>query len=974
MHDETALRSHRAPRQGAPAARIVGRLASLLVLAACSARRPGGSLAAQQPARDSSAAAPGGTPVAMPGNAAGATAIPAHTDTTGGAPTTHMHERTAPTAHAARRRGPIAIDGRLDETAWADATPITTFRQTQPLEGPPATQRTEVRVLFDDEAIYVGARMYDSLGGRGVHTRLARRDDQLDLDNGGSSQLTSDKLTVTLDPYHDHLTRAVFEINPSGVTGDALGAGGSNLDPSWDPVWQGAARVDSLGWTAEIRIPFSQLRFARDSGIAWGLQLVRVIDRLNERDQWSFYRKAEAGGPSRFGHLEGIAIHGRPRDVELLPYALVSDEANGNFRGDPANPVNRVKPRVGADVRYQLTNGLTLDATVNPDFGQVELDPAVINLSAYETFYPEKRPFFVSGASAFDYGGFSCFFCSNTSSLGLFYSRRIGRVPELANYLENLSTTTTSDVPANTQILGAAKVTGRTSGGLTVGLLDAVTNEERASWSDSAGAVHHLSVEPASNYLVARAKQDIASGATVIGGMVTSTLRDLDAPLLRDSLHTHAEAAGVDFVTTWDTRNYSLMGSGALSDVGGSAQAIGLTERSSAHYFQRPDRRHTGGGFFGDRFDTTATSLRGYAGYLRLAKDNGNWIWEVQENLRSPGFEVNDLAFQRTADYQQVIANLQRQWTVPGSWYRGIYALIGSQRSYDFDGDLIQQQYQTYFEWDWLNFWSLRLFAIHRPSALDPAIARGGPTFKSHGYNDAFVGLSTDSRRVVVVNLNVEGNTGINDPSQEINPQVTVLVKPASFLTVSLSPTLDAYRTGQQYDTTLAAAPGDSASPRVYFGNRYILASLVQTTLSVEARINMALTPKLTFSLYAQPLLASGHYYAFKEFDHTRQLHKTVDPSTTLTDGTIALTPAGSSTTYQLPSPDFNVRSLRGNAVLRWEYLPGSTLYLVWQQVRANDTLDGPPATFALNRDRLALFRSTPDDTFILKVSYWIGH
>ena len=885
------------------------------------------------------------------------------------------HRVPVPEATAARREGPITIDGRLDEPAWAAATPITTFQQVQPLEGPPATQRTEVRILYDDEAIYIGARMYDSLGRRGVRTRLARRDDQLDLDNSPPSQITSDKLTIILDPYHDHLTRAVFEINPSGVTGDALGAGGSNLDPSWDPIWQHAAHIDSAGWTAELRIPYSQLRFSRDTGQTWGLQIMRLIDRLNERDQWAFYRKKDAAGPSRYGHLTGIVVHSRPRQSEFLPYALVQREDNGNNIGDPVDPIHKVTVRAGADIKELLTSNFTLDATIDPDFGQVELDPAVINLSAFETFFPEKRPFFVSGSGAFDYGGSNCMFCSNFSSLSLFYSRRIGRTPALGNYEENLSSTINSYVPTSTQILGAAKITGRTRGGMTLGILDALTNEERAAIQDTSGHVTHLTVEPASNYLVARAKQDFGQGATEVGGMFTSTIRRLDSDLLRDSLHTHAEAAGVDFLTTWDSRNYSLMGSAAVSDVAGSHQAILLTEQSSAHYFQRPDRRHTTGGLFDDRYDSTASSLRGYGGYLRIGKDNGDWLWEAQTNFRSPGFEVNDLAFQQHASYETFIANIGRQWTVPHSWYRDITVLAGTQRTFDFDGDLTGVQYQAFESIDFLNFWNLRAFIIHRPSTLNDQLARGGPVFKAHGLNDAFVYLSTDSRKLAVLTVSVEGNTGTDQYEQEINPQVTLLVKPSSFASISIAPTFDQYRIQQQYDTTIAAT--DSGAARVYYGNRYIFASINQTTFAVETRINLTFTPTLTFSLYAQPLLASGHYYNFNEFNHTRQLAHTVDPVQSRDaygNTTICPTGCGSGQeSYFLPNPDFNTRSLRGNAVLRWEWRPGSTIYLVWQQLRDNTSVFGPNGDFALGRDRAALFRTTPDNTFIVKVSYWIG-
>jgi uncharacterized protein DUF5916/cellulose/xylan binding protein with CBM9 domain len=891
---------------------------------------------------------------------------------------TSAHRVAVPEARAVPRVGDITIDGRLDEPAWSAAPPVTTFYQVQPREGPPATQRTEIRFLYDADALYVGARMYDSLGARGVRTRLARRDDQLDLDNVAPSPITSDKLTITLDPYHDHLTRAVFEINPSGVIGDALGAGGSTLDPSWDPVWQHAAQIDSLGWTAELRIPFSQLRFSRDTAQVWGLQIARLTDRLNERDQWAFYHKNEASGAVRFGHLTGIVVHDRPHQSEILPYALAQDEANGNNHGDPVNAVNQPTARVGADVKYLLTSNLTLDATINPDFGQVELDSAVVNLTAFETFFPEKRPFFVSGAGAFDYGSLNCNFCSNFAALSLFYSRRIGRFPELGDYVVNLGSTQTSFVPPSTQILGAAKITGRTRSGYTIGFLDALTNQENARIQDTLGRVSHAAVEPLSNYLVARVKRDFGQGATVIGGMVTSTVRRLDTDLLRDSLRHDAEAAGTDFITTWDDRNYSLTGNLAFSAVGGGTHAILLTQQSSARYFQRPDRRHTTGGLFDNRYDSTATSLRGYGGYLRLGKDNGDWLWEGIANLRSPGFEVNDLAFEQHASYQQFVANIARQWTVPHSWYRDIYTTAGTERTYNYDGDLTLVQYHGFFMIDWPNYWSTKGFFIHRPTSLDDQLARGGPVFKRRGLNDLLAAVSTDSRRPVVLALSAEGSTGLDEPEHEITPTVNVLIKPSPFASISIAPTLDILRTQQQYDTTIAVAPAAVNAPRVFFGKRYVFASLHETTLSASVRLQWLFSPTLGFSLYAQPLLASAHYYNFREFNRTRQLYTTVDPYVRDAAGNYTVCPTGcgfgrGEESYDIGNPDFNTRSLRANAVLRWEWRRGSTLYLVWQQLRENDTVFGIDGNFALVRDRAALFRSIPDDTFIVKVSYWLG-
>jgi len=888
----------------------------------------------------------------------------------------YVHATPPPEVRAARLRGEITLDGRLDEPAWQTATPVTTFRQTQPAEGPPGTQRTEIRFLYDDDALYIGARMYDSLGARGVHTRLARRDDLLDPDCGPNSQITSDKLTITLDPYHDHLTRDVFEVNPSGVIGDQYAVGQNCLDPSWDPIWQVATRIDSLGWTAEMRIPFSQLRFSKDSNQTWGLQIVRVIDRLNERDQWAFYTRNEASGASRYGHLTVLVVDHRPGQLELLPYTLAQEEATSLNHGNPIDPVNRQQFRAGGDLKYLLTSSLTLDATINPDFGQVDLDPAVINLSPFETFYPEKRPFFVSGANAFDYGGFNCQFCSNVESLGLFYSRRIGRTPQLSGGIINSSSTAYYSVPSNTQILGAAKITGRTHDGLSIGTLDALTNQESAHFvgtPSNPNEIWRTIVEPLSNYFVGRVKQEFRDGATVVGAMFTSTVRRLDTDTLRDSLHTHAEAGGIDFLHTWSNRNYSLMGSFAVSDVAGSPTAIEHTMQSSAHYFQRPDRRNLVGGLFSDRYDTTMTSLRGWGGYLRLGKDNGDWLWETSTNIRSPGFEVNDLAFQRRADYEYFNANISRQWTHPHSWYRNIFTTIGTQRQYNADGDLTMVQYHAFIGMDLPNFWHVQTFVIHRPTTLSDQIARGGPVFEQRGINDIDVFASTDNRKAIVLSANLEHSAGVNAPEREWTPQLTLLLKPASNLTLSFGPTLDVLWTNNQYDTTIAVSGKDALSPRVYYGSRYVFSSLHQSTLSMDTRVNVTFTPSLSLQVYAQPLLGTGHYYDFSEFAHRRQLAMTVDPSTKLSNGNLQIDPVGGGANYQILNPDFNTRLLRGNAVLRWEYRRGSTIYLVWQQTRSNTNLYTPTADFALGHGENALFRSIPDDIFIIKFSYWLG-
>ena len=883
-----------------------------------------------------------------------------------------IHPHVPPVAEAVRRDGPISLDGKLDDAAWNAAKPITKFTQSQPHEGEPATQRTEIRILYDDQALYIGARVYDSLGAGGIRAPLARRDQLLDANgnNGSFNSLTTDKIIVVLDPYHNHIDQAWFEVNPAGVKGDQF-----NGDPSWDPIWEAATHVDSLGWTAEMRIPFSQLRFSRDSAQTWGMEVWRYADRLNEKDMWAFWRASESGGPAYYGHLTDLKIGAQPRQFELLPYVLTSEQFKYAQPADPYHSNTSTKISAGMDLKYLLTSNLTLDATVNPDFGQVEVDPATINLSAYETYYDEKRPFFVAGNSAFDFGGMNCNFCSNTSSLGLFYSRRIGRAPQLNSYVDGVAQY--DDLPEKTSILGAAKITGRTAGGITVGMLDALTNSETAEYvTASGGPTYRQEVEPLTNYFVGRAKKDLRDGATTIGGMFTSTARQMNDTILSDRLRSHAEAAGLDWDHRWAHRDYSWMGSLAASNVAGSTDAISLTERSSAHYFQRPDRRVRSDGLFGTAYDTSATGLRGYGFYTRLAK-TGDWFWETAQNWRSPGFEVNDLSYLDRADYKWMNANIGRQWTTPGSWYRNAVIITGGQQQFNYDGDRTDQQAQVYYGMEFMNYWNLRSFVIYHPAVDDDHLTRGGPVVMRAGYKDGMLQISTDARDRAVFNISVEGGPGVGAHTHMLTISPGVALKPASSVFISLTPSFNSSEDAAQYVTTRT-----DPTATAFYGHRYVFAYLRSHTWSLDTRVNWTFTPNLTLQLYAQPYFAAGDYTSFREFAKPRTLDKvvygkdvgTITRSTaTPTSGamyTVDPDGAGPAQSFTFGDPNFAYRSLIGNAVLRWEYRPGSTVFFVWTQNRAGTDAVG---NFDFTRDRIALLRDRPTNVFQIKVNYWLG-
>ena len=878
-----------------------------------------------------------------------------------------------PVATASMATGAINIDGKLDEAAWARATPITDFHQQQPNEGAAPSQKTEVRILFDDHALYVGARMYDALGRRGIRAPVSRRDQLLDSNgnNGSFNSLTTDKLIVELDPYHNKIDRVWFEVNPAGVRGDQF-----NGDPSWDPIWEAATQVDSLGWTAEMRIPYSQLRFSRDSLQTWGLQIWRYTDRLHEQDMWSFRKLTEAGGPAYYGSLNGLRIGPQPRQLELLPY--VTSRAGFKY-AQPADPYHNSRYgqlSVGADFKYLLTPSLALDATVNPDFGQVEVDPATINLSAYETYYQEKRPFFVAGSNAFDFGGMNCYFCSNTSSLDFFYSRRIGRPPQLNGYVSDNAAF--ADTPENTTILGAGKITGRIAGGYTIGLLDAVTSRETAHYVTALNSPEQSQlVEPLTNYFVGRVKKDLNQGATTIGTAFTSVVRDLSDTIVSDRLRSHAEAGGIDWDHRWAQRNYSWMGSVLVSDVAGSTAVMDATQQSSAHYFQRPDRKTTTDGLFDARYRPNANSLQGYGFYTRVAKDNGFWLWELSQNWRSPGFENNDISFLSRADYKWMSGNIGSNWQTPGKWYREIAWLVGGQQQFNYDGDRTDSQMQAYYESMFLNYWKVRSFAIYHPTVLDDRLTRGGPVVMRTGYKFGMLQLSSDARQRVVGDFQVQFGRGVNSDTHTLIIQPGMAIKPSSNVFISLSPSFVADEDAAQYVTTVTDPTATS-----FYGDRYVFAFIKTRTLSLDTRVNWTFNPNLTLQLFAQPFISSGAYSSFREFAAPRTYQKLVYGQDV---GTITLTPAtatdgaqytvdpdgtGPAASFTFGDPDFTFRSLIGNAVLRWEYRPGSTVFFVWTQSRSGSD---PTGNFDFGAERSAIFRDRPTNIFQVKVNYWIG-
>jgi len=868
-----------------------------------------------------------------------------------------------PRAVAVERTAPIVIDGVLGEAAWAVGAPAADFRQFDPREGVPASQRTEVRFAYDAEALYVGARMYDSLGARGVRTRLVRRDQVSE----------GDWIELVFDTFHDHAGRTVFTLNPSGVKGDA-GQASPGADPSWDPVWAYAARVDSLGWTAEARIPWSQLRFARDTLQSWGMQLWRYVERLDETDMWAPWGRQESGGPPRFGHLEGIRVRSRPRGVEVMPYLLTrASYVAPTQPGSPFQARGRYDARAGADLRMLLGSSLTLSATINPDFGQVEQDPAVVNLSAFESYFEEKRPFFVEGSGLLFFGGFECFACSNTAGMNVFYSRRIGRAPQ-GTVPDGYAY---AETPRNARLLGAVKLTGRTPGGWQVGMLEAATAREAARVQAADGARGEVPVEPFTNYWLGRVKRTTRGGRATWGVMATSVVRHFgaDGGGLARLLPAHAEVVGADWSLTSRGQAYRLIGNFVVSNVGGDSLAIARLQRSSARWFQRPDREGGGNGLFSDAYDSGAEGLRGFGGYLRASRDQGPWQWEAMANVRSPGFEVNDIAFLQRADYVWTAANVMREWTRPGRWTRSVRWIAGAQQQHNFDGDRTDLQFHTDVRATLRSGWTARLYARWRPVVLDDQMTRGGAAvLRSWGWLVRPT-VSTDTRARAVLSATPEyGRWG--DGSRFRKLSTSLRLKPATNVELELAPSFSALMNRGQY-----VAQFEDPSAVAFFGRRAVFAEMAQRTLAVSTRANWTFSPTLTLELFAQPFVSSGRFRGFQEYVRPRSGERAHFDTLQLR---VAARDAGgrptryrldpdrdpSTADFELANPDFSLRSLRGSAVVRWEYRPGSTLFFVWQQERTGSTPDGE---FDLGRDLGDVFRRRPDNVFVVKASYWLA-
>ncbi len=850
---------------------------------------------------------------------------------------------------AERVQAPPTIDGDLSDPVWAAAQVATGFTQMQPNPGNPATQSTDVRVLYDDQALYVAARMHDTAPDS-VVAQLGRRD----------NENYSDWMYVGVDSYFDRRTGFAFGLNPRGVMVDVLLFDDTEDDESWDAVWEGAARRDPDGWTAEFRIPLSQLRFrpspdGRDQ--VWGINFVRKIARNNEQDFWAPTLPSDARVVSLFGELRGLRNLHPPRRLEVMPYAVASATRAPREDGDPF--YHSVAPfgGAGADVKAGITSDLTLTATINPDFGQVEADPSVVNLSAFETFFPEKRPFFMEGMDIFRFGlGIGDGDLGNES---LFYSRRIGRSPQGDVDGDFV------DAPEATTILGAAKLSGKTASGWSIGVLDALTGKERAR-SVSDGEESTTAIEPLTNYGVARVIRDFRDGKSAIGGILTSTNRSLPRSGELDWLRKSAYTAGVDVRHRFGPDDaYQVSGSLVGSYVTGTADAIDEVQTAPVHYFQRPDADYL-------EYDPTRTSLSGTAGKVELWKLQGDWRFALFGMSISPGFDANDLGFQSNGDMtfsgfwtgyrENDRGPVFRSWNIGSNFWNG----------YTYGGDRVSLGGNVNGGFELNNLWGFYGGINYNGSALSTSMLRGGPGFLRPTGWSAWSSAYTDHRKPVQFGVDFGGNVAEDSGGRGYWFSPGITIRPSDNADFHLGPSFSKDRDPLQY------VDEQDADGTPY----WILGTVDQTTVSMTARLNYTFSPALSLQLYAQPFISAGTYSTFKYVTNPRAAEYTDRfhviggdemASSLNEDGELVHaidTNGDGDADFEFTDPGFNFKQLRSNVVLRWEYRPGSTLFVVWSHGRTDSSDDG---RFRFGNEVSSLWNAPGTNVLLLKVSYWFG-
>ena len=831
--------------------------------------------------------------------------------------------------------GSIRVDGRLDDEAWQKAVPITDFIQKEPVEGAPPTDAMDVRIAYDDDVLYVGARMF-SKDGR-IQAPLGRRDNDDQAEH----------ILVSFDTFLDRRTAFVFGVTAAGVRIDRFHSTDQeeSFDAGFDPVWRAETSVGGDQWSAELWIPFSQLRFNPRTDQRWGLNLYRFRPTLDEADYWILIPRTVRAWASRFGEVSGINGVVPPRRIEALPY--IAGGATVNADRDLNNPFDdgkNVEGRVGADLKMGLGPNLTLETAINPDFGQVEADPAEVNLTAFATRFPEKRPFFTEGAQLFNIG-----------HPNFYYSRRIGARPigpAVGDYVE---------YPNQNTIIAAAKLTGRLQSGTSLGFIGAVTDDEDAQVATLGLADRRtVAVSPHAYHFIGRALQEFGPSASTAGVIVNYMHRDLDDASALAELYTrNAIAVGANTLLRFKGGQYEFRASGGGSFLNGSEKAVERWQRSSSHYAQRPDRDYS-------PLDPTKTSLAGWTMQMNFDKTGGrHWLWGANTKIDSEDFEVNDFAQLNGADGMLSNANIRYRETQPGKVFRSYYVQLDANADTTLRQVRQSGRVRGTVNLTWLNFWTSSVQFSRDLATTSVSLTRGGPLMgRGPGWTTNInVANRASSRTRLSGNVYVQNNDDGHDVRRV---QGTFSMRPGPRWQVSVSPYYDRVTEPQQYISTLSGGRPDT------YNTRYVFAFIDRSTMSMEYRLGLTLKPDVNLDVYAEPFAASGHYYDYGELlaPGSRERLRYGTSGTTLTvnpDGSQVVNSGGS--TINLSNRDFNTLSFRSNVVLRWEWRTGSTLYVVWQQDRAGSEVLGTRVSV---NDAFRSLTAPGPNIFLIKTSFWL--
>lgn len=830
----------------------------------------------------------------------------------------------------------LNINGILDDDGWQVAAWTTDFTEFEPDNGTAPSQRTKFKVVYDSKYLYVGIRCYDS-NVDNVEKRLSRRD-----------EFAGDWVDVDIDSYGDKRTAFAFTMTAAGVKGDGfLSDNGDNWDTSWNPIWYGDANIDEEGWTAEMKIPFSQVKFGKAKEQIWGLQVNRKIFAQDEQAVWQAIPQDAAGWVSEFGSLRGLMNIQPQKQVEIQPFVVNQFDTYPSEADNPFRDGSDFLLNGGLDAKIGITNDLTLDLTVNPDFGQVDADPGAIALDGFQIFFEERRPFFVENKNIFNYE-----FAGRNDNV--FYSRRIGRAPQGS---ANLDAGEFANEPISTTILGAAKFSGKTKNGWSLGLLESVTGNMFAE-IDNSGQRRKDLVEPLTNYIIGRVQKDFNNRNSYIGGIFTATNRKLEPNL--EFLRQSAYSGGIDFRHNWKSRNYYVQGNFVTSHVTGSEVAITRTQNSITHLFQRVDASHVD-------VDPNRTSLTGTGGRLELGKaGGGNWRYNGGVNWKSPELELNDVGFLRQADDVRQFAELKRLFLKPKGFYRRAQLGIELSSAYDFEGNYNRIQYEFNGYINFKNNWSMEGGMAHKPRIFSNTVLRGGPRWRWSEENFAFLVLQSDQRKKFNFTAGYVNSQAKQNNFSFINYFAEINYQPFNAFSLSLNTEYAVNPSRTQYVTEVSF---NGAA-------RYITSAIDQKTLSTSIRINYSINPNLSIQFYGQPFIARGIYSDFNFVNNP--IAKDVNERVTLYDANqiSRLNNTGSYpidenldgiVDYEIQDPDFAFVQFRSNLVVRWEYVPGSEIFLVWSQGVSG--LGDPIESLGASLDGQILNQKM-DNTFLIKATY----